>query len=189
MVTNSAGEDKRDFRVTIQGRFAEFFFSKEIIPDSNIQYRRLYRFEDLTSTWSFLTVPPVFHRVANREAAWGLGHEGDDKDDTVERLDVVLGHPVSLSCESNAIPPPQLSWHKDGQKLEFTDGVLLLPGRMTLCLICGRASCALLIKGGLPFQEDRCYKLLERRKKMLEGTRVRLLMKRERTTCTLNCAS
>ncbi|TWW61140.1 Hemicentin-1 [Takifugu flavidus] len=95
VVTNSAGEDKRDFHVTIQ-------------------------------------VPPVFHRVTNREAAWGLGHEGDDKDDTVEKLDVVLGHPVSLSCESNAIPPPKLSWHKDGQKLLSGDGVVLLPGGQVL---------------------------------------------------------
>lgn len=77
-------------------------------------------------------MPPVFHRVTNREAAWGLGHEGDDEDDMVERLDVVLGHPVSLSCESNAIPPPKLSWHKDGQKLTSRDEVVLLPGRMAL---------------------------------------------------------
>lgn len=128
--------------------------------------------------------------MTNREAAWGLGHESDGKEDMVEKLDVVLGHPVSLSCESNAIPPPKLSWHKDGQKLMPRDGVVLLPGRVTLsCSICGRASCVLLIKGGLPFQEDRCYRLFECRKKMLEGIRVRLLMKQEKTTCILNCTS
>lgn len=83
--------------------------------------------------------------MTNREAAWGLGHEGDDKDDMVERLDVVLGHPVSLSCESNAIPPPKLSWHKDGQKLMSGDGVVLLPGGMTISgSIRGRGSCVCL---------------------------------------------
>ncbi|XP_029960009.1 hemicentin-1 [Salarias fasciatus] len=94
VVTNSAGEDKRDFHVTIQ-------------------------------------VPPVFHRVTNREAAWGLGHDGDDED-MVDKREVVLGHSVSLSCESNAIPPPKLSWYRDGRKLSSADGVVLLPGGQVL---------------------------------------------------------
>ncbi|XP_054466068.1 hemicentin-1 [Anoplopoma fimbria] len=95
VVTNSAGEDKRHFHVTIQ-------------------------------------VPPVFHRVTNREAAWGLGHEDDDNEDMVENREVVLGHPISLSCESNAIPPPKLSWYKDGRKLTSADGVVLLPDGQVL---------------------------------------------------------
>ena len=78
----------------------------------------------------FLLVPPIFQRVTNREAAWGLGHEGDDSDEEmVEKREVVLGHPVTLSCESNAIPPPKLNWYKDGRKLTSADGVVLLPGQ------------------------------------------------------------
>ncbi|KAA8592798.1 hypothetical protein FQN60_018253 [Etheostoma spectabile] len=73
-----------------------------------------------------------FHRVTNREAAWGLGHEGDNNQDMVEKREVVLGHPVTLSCESNAIPPPKLSWYKDGRKLTSADGVVLLPGGQVL---------------------------------------------------------
>ncbi|XP_055367591.1 hemicentin-1 [Betta splendens] len=92
VVTNSAGEDKKDFHVTIQ-------------------------------------VPPTFHRVNNREEAWGLQHVDDENhEEVVEKREVVLGHPVSLSCESNAIPPPKLSWYKNGQKLTSTDGVVLLSG-------------------------------------------------------------
>lgn len=196
VVTNSAGEDKRDFRVTIQGAFAEFPLLVLRNLNLEISFWYMSNWEGFTTLQMWCTrglfspVPPVFHRVTNREAAWGLGHEGDDKEDMVERLDVVLGHPVSLSCESNAIPPPKLSWHKDGQKLMSGDGVVLRPGRKTLsCSICGRATCVLLSKVGLPFQEDRCYKLLESRKKMLEGIRVRQSMKQERTTCTLNCTS
>lgn len=69
--------------------------------------------------------------MTNREAAWGLGHEGDsNNEDMVDKQEVVLGHPISLSCESNAIPPPKLSWHKDGRKLTSADGVVLLPGQL-----------------------------------------------------------
>lgn len=78
-----------------------------------------------------LLVPPIFHRVINREAAWGLGHEGDEKEDMVEKVEVILSHPISLSCESNAIPPPKLSWYKNGQKLTSGDGIVLHSGTRT----------------------------------------------------------
>ncbi|XP_014015728.2 hemicentin-1 [Salmo salar] len=101
VVTNTAGEDKRDFHVTIQ-------------------------------------VPPIFHRVSNGAAAWGLRgedeeEEGGDRDDEItEKREVVLGHPISLSCESNAIPPPRLSWYREGHTLSTADGVVLLPGGQVL---------------------------------------------------------
>ncbi|XP_064793489.1 hemicentin-1-like [Oncorhynchus masou masou] len=101
VVTNAAGEDKRDFYVTIH-------------------------------------VPPIFHRVSNGAAAWGLKgddeeEEGGDRDDEItEKREVVLGHPISLSCESNAIPPPHLSWYREGHKLSTADGVVLLPGGQVL---------------------------------------------------------
>ncbi|KAM6944598.1 hemicentin-1 [Lycodopsis pacificus] len=126
VVTNSAGEDKRDFHVTIQ-------------------------------------VPPIFHRVTNREAAWGLGHEDDDNEDMVEKREVVLGHPISLSCESNAIPPPKLSWYKDGRKLTSADGVVLLPGGQVLQITrvqkedAGKFTCQAVNEAG----EDRMHFELE----------------------------
>ncbi|XP_077377558.1 hemicentin-1 [Festucalex cinctus] len=96
VVTNSAGEDKRDFHVAIQ-------------------------------------VPPVFHRVTNREASWGAeDREDEESEDLVEKREIVLGHPISLSCESNAIPPPKLHWYKDGRKLTGADGAILLPGGQVL---------------------------------------------------------
>ncbi|KAJ8413768.1 hypothetical protein AAFF_G00063660 [Aldrovandia affinis] len=99
VVSNTAGEDKRDFHVTVQ-------------------------------------VPPVFHRVNNGPAAWGLGEEeeegGNGGEEMTEWREVVLGHPISLSCESNAIPPPRLSWYRRGRKLSTADGVVLLPGGQVL---------------------------------------------------------
>ncbi|XP_039476218.1 hemicentin-1 [Oreochromis aureus] len=127
VVTNSAGEDKRDFRVTIQ-------------------------------------VPPIFHRVNNREASWGLGHEDDFNDENVvEKREVVLGHQISLSCESNAIPPPKLSWYRDGKKLTSADGVVLLPGGQVLQIArvqkedAGRYTCLAVNEAG----EDRMHFDLE----------------------------
>nr|XP_057926871.1 hemicentin-1 [Doryrhamphus excisus] len=80
-----------------------------------------------------IQVPPVFHRVTNREASWGLEDlEVDKNEDMVEKREVVLSHPITLSCESNAIPPPKLNWYKDGRKLTSADGVLLLPGGQVL---------------------------------------------------------
>ncbi|XP_056628956.1 hemicentin-1 isoform X2 [Triplophysa dalaica] len=101
VVTNTAGEDNRDFHLIIQ-------------------------------------VPPIFHRVVNSAAGFTLGErEGDEEDPDgnegmIEKTEVVLGHSVSLSCESNAIPPPRLSWYRQGRQLTSSDGVVLLPGGQVL---------------------------------------------------------
>jgi hemicentin len=77
--------------------------------------------------------------VSNGAAAWGLRgedeeEEGGDRDDEItEKREVVLGHPISLSCESNAIPPPHLSWYREGHKLSTADGMVLLPGERGPC--------------------------------------------------------
>ncbi|XP_041098662.1 hemicentin-1 isoform X2 [Polyodon spathula] len=97
VATNAAGEDRRDFHVSIQ-------------------------------------VPPVFQRVNGRPAAWELGEQEEEEEgekgeeEMTDLREVVLSSPVSLSCESNAIPPPRLSWHHDGKELSNTDRVRLLPG-------------------------------------------------------------
>lgn len=40
----------------------------------------------------------------------------------------MLNNPISLYCETNAVPPPTLTWYKDGQLLTSNDKVLILPG-------------------------------------------------------------
>lgn len=41
---------------------------------------------------------------------------------------MILNNPISLYCETNAVPPPTLTWYKDGQLLTSNDKVLILPG-------------------------------------------------------------
>ncbi|KAK6480953.1 hemicentin-1-like [Huso huso] len=90
VASNTAGEDRRDFHVSIQ-------------------------------------VPPVFQRVNGGPAAWELG-EREEEEEMTDLREVVLSSPVSLSCESNAIPAPRLSWHRDGKEISNNDRVRLLPG-------------------------------------------------------------
>lgn len=68
------------------------------------------------------SVPPNFNRpggVADTTSSSGFG--GDVRD-------VILNNPISLYCETNAVPPPTLTWYKDGQLLTSNDKVLILPG-------------------------------------------------------------
>ncbi|XP_066514939.1 hemicentin-2-like [Hoplias malabaricus] len=101
IVSNSAGEDRRDFNVSVQ-------------------------------------IPPVLYRTSSRASEWTLGQRDDEemwrerREDMMEKTEVILGHPVSLSCESNAVPPAHLRWFKGGQQLDATDGALLLAGGQVL---------------------------------------------------------
>lgn len=127
VVTNSAGEDKRDFHLTIQGQ-CKLYTDTQFFT-AVFDYLRFSCLFPQTSS-----VPPIFHRVINGAAGFSLGErEGDEEDldgteGMVERREVVLGHSISLSCESNAIPPPRLSWYRQGRQLTSSDGVVLLPG-------------------------------------------------------------
>jgi hypothetical protein len=46
-----------------------------------------------------------------------------------EAKDVIINNPLSLHCETNAAPPPTLTWYKDGRPLTSSDRVLILPGK------------------------------------------------------------
>lgn len=70
----------------------------------------------------FSLVPPTFNRAGGVVASTSSpGVRGDVRD-------VVLNNPISLYCETNAVPPPTLTWYKDGQLLASNDKVLILPG-------------------------------------------------------------
>ncbi|XP_028442537.1 hemicentin-1 isoform X3 [Perca flavescens] len=73
-----------------------------------------------------IQVPPHFNRpggVGDSTSSTGLG--GDVRD-------VILNNPISLYCETNAVPPPTLTWFKDGHLLTSNDKVLILPGGRVL---------------------------------------------------------
>lgn len=61
-----------------------------------------------------------------------------------EAKDVIINNPISLYCETNAAPPPTLTWYKDGHPLTSSDRVLILPGKdcyrqgenLNLCQMC-----------------------------------------------------
>lgn len=70
----------------------------------------------------FSLVPPTFNRAGGFVASTSSpGVRGDVRD-------VILNNPISLYCETNAVPPPTLSWYKDAQLLASNDKVLILPG-------------------------------------------------------------
>ncbi|XP_035996829.1 hemicentin-1 isoform X1 [Fundulus heteroclitus] len=73
-----------------------------------------------------IQVPPHFNRpggVGDTSSLPGFG--GDPRD-------VILNNPISLYCETNAVPPPTLMWYKDGQPLTSNDKVLIQPGGRVL---------------------------------------------------------
>lgn len=47
-----------------------------------------------------------------------------------EEVSVIEGHMVSLLCDVQAYPPPEITWTKDGQILQFSTGIHILPGQI-----------------------------------------------------------
>ncbi|XP_069842937.1 hemicentin-2 [Dendropsophus ebraccatus] len=76
-------------------------------------------------------VPPIFHRPGGSSAAFELALREDDEEELTEHREVVASNPISLYCDTNAIPPPTLTWYKDGKPVSESDGTLvLLDGRI-----------------------------------------------------------
>ncbi|XP_030626728.1 hemicentin-1 [Chanos chanos] len=70
-----------------------------------------------------IQVPPSFQRP---------GSYGNSGSTPGEVKDVILNNPISLYCETNAVPPPTLTWYKDGRPLASSEKVLILPGGRVL---------------------------------------------------------
>ncbi|KAL2089466.1 hypothetical protein ACEWY4_014154 [Coilia grayii] len=116
VATNLAGEDEKDFDVNIQ--------------EENLCHLRQWQQEhpeEYSQHWAISEkdrappMPPTF-----RQGNGGVGGAG------VEAKDVILNNPISLYCETNAVPPPTLTWYRDGQPLTSNDKVLILPGGRVL---------------------------------------------------------
>lgn len=46
-----------------------------------------------------------------------------------EEVSVIKDHMVSLLCDVQAYPPPEITWTRDGQLLHFSTGIHILPGQ------------------------------------------------------------
>lgn len=46
-----------------------------------------------------------------------------------EEVSVTEGHMVSLLCDVQAYPPPEITWTRDGHVLQFSTGIHILPGQ------------------------------------------------------------
>ncbi|NWW37465.1 HMCN1 protein, partial [Panurus biarmicus] len=71
-----------------------------------------------------IQVPPSFQKPYRE---WEAGNMVDAEGGG-ESKDVIVNNPLSLYCETNAVPPPVLTWFKDGHPLSSSDRVLILPG-------------------------------------------------------------
>lgn len=78
----------------------------------------------LTFLPSSTVVPPSFQKLPKD---WEGGNTVDAGRGGGSK-DVIVNNPLSLYCETNAVPPPVLTWYKDGYPLSSTDKVLILPG-------------------------------------------------------------
>ncbi|XP_047609819.1 hemicentin-1 isoform X2 [Phacochoerus africanus] len=72
-----------------------------------------------------IQVPPSFQKLWEIGNMLDTGRRGEAKD-------VITSNPISLYCETNAAPPPTLTWYKDGHPLTSSDRVLILPGGRVL---------------------------------------------------------
>ncbi|KAM6400073.1 hemicentin-2 [Rhynochetos jubatus] len=78
-------------------------------------------------------VPPLFQEQTSPREALKIFYQEEDQDGEVtEHRQAVLGQPTALYCDTDAIPPPQLSWYKDGEPLSPRLGVLMLLGGRVL---------------------------------------------------------
>ncbi|XP_023961842.2 hemicentin-2 isoform X1 [Chrysemys picta bellii] len=87
-----------------------------------------------------IQVPPLFQRQGNPSTAFQIRYQEEDQDGKVtEHRGVTVNSPASLYCDTNAIPPPKLTWYKDGEPLSAAEGVLVLLGGRILQIPAVRA--------------------------------------------------
>ncbi|KAM6110387.1 LOW QUALITY PROTEIN: hemicentin-2 [Pterocles gutturalis] len=80
-------------------------------------------------------VPPLFQQQTSPNEVLELFYQEEDWDGEVtEHRQAVLGQSTALYCDTNAIPPPRLTWYKDGEPLSPGPGVLMLLGGRVLQL-------------------------------------------------------
>uniref|UniRef100_H0VN85 Hemicentin 2 n=1 Tax=Cavia porcellus TaxID=10141 RepID=H0VN85_CAVPO len=65
-----------------------------------------------------IQVPPMFQRVGHPSTAFeSLSREEEARGEVTEYREVVENNPAYLYCDTNAIPPPELTWYREGRPL------------------------------------------------------------------------
>ncbi|XP_040215726.1 hemicentin-1 isoform X1 [Rana temporaria] len=75
-----------------------------------------------------IQVPPNFPKLSSLL----LNTDSSIVERIGERKDVIVNNPFTLYCETNAIPPPTITWYKDGKVLTSSDKTFLSPGGHSL---------------------------------------------------------
>lgn len=72
----------------------------------------------------------MFQKVGDASATFEtLSREEEARGGVTEYREVVENNPAYLYCDTNAVPPPELTWYREDQPLSATDGVSVLQGR------------------------------------------------------------
>ncbi|XP_060056373.1 hemicentin-2 isoform X2 [Erinaceus europaeus] len=80
-----------------------------------------------------IQVPPMFQKVGDDSAAFEiLSQEEEAQDGVTEYREIMENSPAYLYCDTNAVPPPELTWYREDQPLSAADGVSVLQGGRVL---------------------------------------------------------
>lgn len=130
---------------------------------------------ETSSFFPHYSVPPIFNKPGEDADAATLPGFGADL------RDVIINNPISLYCETNAVPPPMLTWYKDGQLLTSSDKVLILPGDTNKETMHEKKKNLLAINTSFYLAKvAECCRSPELRLKTRAGTHVSLSTKQER---------
>ncbi|XP_056668537.1 hemicentin-2 isoform X2 [Monodelphis domestica] len=78
-------------------------------------------------------VPPIFQKIGDPNEAFEVHHQEEElRGGVLEYREIVENNPAYLYCDTNAVPPPQLTWYKDDQPLSDIEGISVLQGGRVL---------------------------------------------------------
>ena len=84
-------------------------------------------------------VPPMFQKVGDASAPFEtLSQMEEARGGVTEYREIVENSPAYLYCDTNAVPPPELTWYREDQPLSAADGASILQGRPGLRREAGR---------------------------------------------------
>uniref|UniRef100_F6QD70 Hemicentin 2 n=1 Tax=Ornithorhynchus anatinus TaxID=9258 RepID=F6QD70_ORNAN len=79
-----------------------------------------------------IQVPPMFQRLGDTAAFEIRYQEEELQGGVTEYREIVENSPTYLYCDTSAVPPPNLTWYRDGQPLSTAEGVSILQGGRVL---------------------------------------------------------